>query len=70
MTTGRPARDKEFTKLTVVFFIIYRLQSRAPVAPEKVSLPALRPNINSVVADRRRRQQAILRGRMGRKDFY
>lgn len=49
--------------------IPYRLQGRGPAPSEKVSLPALRPNINSVVADRRRRQQAILRGRMGRKDF-
>ncbi|KAK3736322.1 hypothetical protein QZH41_020787 [Actinostola sp. cb2023] len=47
-----------------------KLPARAPVQPEKVSLPSLRPNINSGVADRRRRQQAILRGRMGRRDFY
>ncbi|EDO31476.1 predicted protein [Nematostella vectensis] len=44
--------------------------SRVRVTSENVSLPMLRPNINSTVADRRRRQQAILRGRPGRKDFF
>lgn len=36
---------------------------------ESVSLPVLRPNGAANVADRKRRQQAVVRGRAGKKDF-
>lgn len=39
------------------------------VVQDSVSLPVLRPNGAANVADRKRRQQALVRGR-GKKDFY
>lgn len=42
---------------------------RMHVVHDSVSLPVLRPNGAANVADRKRRQQALVRGR-GKKDFY
>lgn len=42
---------------------------RMHVVHDSVSLPVLRPNGGANVADRKRRQQALVRGR-GKKDFY
>ena len=51
-------------------FLFQRLAAgRMHVVQDSVSLPVLRPNGAANVADRKRRQQALVRGR-GKKDLY
>lgn len=53
-----------------LLFLFHRLAAgRMHVVHDSVSLPVLRPNGGANVADRKRRQQALVRGR-GKKDFY
>jgi len=64
--------DKASTgvSLSSFFFLFHRLAARGMhVVHDSVSLPVLRPNGGVNVADRKRRQQALVRGR-GKKDFY
>ena len=51
--------------------LFHRLAAgRLHYVSESVSLPVLRPNGAANVADRKRRQQAVVRGRAGKKDFW
>lgn len=53
-----------------IYFSFHRLAAgRMHVVHDSVSLPVLRPNGAANVAERKRRQQALVRGR-GKKDFY
>ena len=55
-------------QLVLTRFLFFRLNGRARYEQNSVILPALRPAGSGNVAERRRGQQAVLRGR-GKRDM-